>query len=85
MLWVSRHVYSDEGQEKQLSDRMEYMALSELTAFVRESNGVWSLRMCVWSGWRKRKDEIGDNTGQRDIRVKDEEEGTHRQTKRETD
>lgn len=41
--------------------------------------------MRVWSGWRKRKDEIGDNTGQRDIRVKDEEEGTHRQTKRERD
>lgn len=38
---------------------------------------------CVWSEWRKRKDEIGDNTGQRDIRVKDEEEGICRKTKRE--
>lgn len=66
-----------------MSERMEYRALSELTAFVRKSNGVWRLSMCVWSGWTKRKDEMGDNTGQRDIRVKDEEEVILRQTKRE--
>lgn len=50
LLRVIRRVYSDDWQEKQMSDRMEYPALSELTAFVSESNGVWRLRMCVWSG-----------------------------------
>lgn len=47
LVLVIRCVYSDERQENQLSDKMEYTALSELTAFVRESNGVWRSSGCV--------------------------------------